>query len=204
MINPYQAPRETSHPNASPSVASPSGVREGIAAEFQLTARLIRYAESKFLLHRCGGRLTLVSLVMIALSILVAFDLPHFPTARGPQGRYYLSLLGRELAVMGIATVAYLSLIRTARNRLRFELEQHGVVADADLVATLSDRQIAWSGPTGKFEFPIAQAELLAAGKGALIRVDQDLFLFIPRKAEFFGTRYKDFVRGFKKTQRKA
>ncbi|QEF96534.1 hypothetical protein Mal15_05620 [Stieleria maiorica] len=187
MTNPYRAPVETH---------STGDETDAAAAEFLVTARQLRFAESKFLLYRCGGRLTLASFVMIALSLLVAVDLSSLPlptaAAVGPTP---FPLVLRELAVMGLATVVYLSLILSVRKTVRAELASHGIVDGAGLSVVVKDRVLGWSGPQGVFSVPLNQSRPIRTRKGMIVVVDRDLFLFIPKEAAFAGGRYQDFAR---------
>lgn len=190
MINPYQAPPE----------ASDSTLPIGNAlAEFQLTTRQIRYAESKFLLHRCGGRLTLASLVMIGLAIAVAFDLPGFPSAGDPGGWYQLSLVFRELTVMGIAAAVYLGLIYRIRRDIRAQLRAHGIVDRADVTVQANQKHLSWTSASGAYSAPLRTVDLINTGKGLILGLDSNLFLFVPRDAAFTNTNYRSFVRGLKR-----
>lgn len=190
MINPYQAPTEDC------ISATPDGT---LTAEFQLTERQIRFAESKFLLHRCGGRLTLASLAMIALAIAVAFDLPGFPSAGANTEWYHLSLVFRELVVMGLAAAVYLSITRSVTRKIRKQLQSHGMVSGVDLKAQVHQGQISWTSPYGHFSVPLAQARLNNVSKGLIIAVDADEFWFVPRHAAFSTDSYRNFVRGVMK-----
>jgi hypothetical protein len=189
MINPYQAPPETS--GSAQQLGNP-------LAEFQLSARQIRYAESKFLLRRCGGRLTLASLVMIGLAIAVAFDLPGFPSAGDPGGWYQLSLVLRELTVMGFAAAVYLGLIYRVRRDIRANLRSHGIVDGADVMVQANQQQLNWTTSTGSYTNPLGKIELIHTGKGLILWLDPNLFLFVPRDAAFSNTHYRSFVRGLK------
>ncbi|WP_182868734.1 hypothetical protein [Stieleria mannarensis] len=185
MTNPYRAPVET--PNV--------GDEADAAAEFLVTARQLRFAESKFLLYRCGGRLTLASFVMIALSLLVAVDASSLPLPTGTMVQLPVPLVLRELAVMGLATVVYLSLILSVRKTVRAELTAHGFVDGAGLSVVVKDRVLGWSGPQGLFSVPLNQTRPIRTRKGMIVVVDRDLFLFIPKEAAFAGGRYQDFAR---------
>ncbi|QDV47204.1 hypothetical protein Enr13x_71130 [Stieleria neptunia] len=186
MINPYQAPTEIQ--NSAESAEHPS-------AEFLVTTRQLRHAESKFLLYRCGGRLTLASFVMIALSFLVAFDglLPFGPSAA--TGQFQVPLVFRQLAVMGLATVVYLGLIIGVRKESRAQLASHGIVEGAGISVRIMDGLLQWSGPGGTFTVPLTKTRPIRTRKGVIVVVDRDLYLFIPQEAAFAGGPYRTFVR---------
>ena len=189
MINPYQAPPE----------AYGSAERLGNPlADFRLSARQIRFAESKFLLHRCGGRLTLASLVMIGLAIVVAFDLPGLPSAGNPSAWYQISLVFRELAVMGVAAAVYLGLIRRARREIRAQLRSHGIIDGTEITVQANHPHLIWTTSGRTFTTNLSQIHLINTGKGLIVGLDPDLFLFVPRRAAFSHSSYRGFVRGLK------
>lgn len=186
MINPYQAPIEP--PSSFPELEAPS-------AAFRLTKRQIRFAESKFLLYRCGGRLTLASFVMIALAVLVGFDPTMLVDSSLAERLAQIPLLLRELVVMAVATVVYLALIRRVRESVRRELLAHGVVDGDDVTVDVRDGGLCWTGDQGTFTVPLKQARLIGTGKGLIVVVSMDVFWFIPKRADFAGASYRDFIR---------
>ena len=192
MINPYQPPLET--PATGESTESPS-------ANFQLTARQMRFAESKYLLHRCGGRLTLLSLVMIALALLICFDWPWLPLPPTNGNAFLISLVIRELVVMLLATVGYLGLIRGVRQAIRQQLASHGLVAGAAVSVVAAEGRLNWTTPKGAFDCPIKQVRFLKTRKGLIVVVDRNLFVFLPKRADFAGASYRVFVRSLQKAQ---
>ncbi|PAY19124.1 hypothetical protein CKO51_12200 [Rhodopirellula sp. SM50] len=185
MINPYRAPVDA---------ADSAELADDPSAEFLVTRPQLRFAESKFLLYRCGGRLTLASFVMIALSFLVAFEglLPFGPSAS--TGGFQIPMVLRQLAVMGLATIVYLGLIVGVRKTSRQQLATHGIVEGAGLSVRVSNGLFHWSGPNGTFTRPLPQTRPIRTRKGLIVVVDRDLYLFIPKDAAFAGGRYQAFV----------
>ena len=186
MINPYRAPIDA---------ADSAELADNPSAEFLVTRPQLRFAESRFLLYRCGGRLTLASFVMIALSFLVAFEglLPLGPSAA--TGGFQVPMVLRQLAVMGLATIVYLGLIVGVRKTSRQQLASHGIVDGAGLSIRVNDGLLQWSGPNGTFTAPLATTRPIRTRKGLIIVVDRDLYLFVPKDAAFTGGRYREFVR---------
>ncbi|KAA5541878.1 hypothetical protein FYK55_16905 [Roseiconus nitratireducens] len=180
MINPYQAP---------PDQAATFAPTDAPVARFRLDQRMIRYAESKFLLWRCGGRVTLASMVMIALALGISL----MPPVPGPIG-----IAVREVVVMGLATVIYLTLIRGPRNAARSELAAHGVVSGAEVEVSLGETTLIWCGPAGTHRFPLESVRLMTVGKGLIVIPEQDLYLFVPRRSDFGGASYGEFVKLFR------
>ncbi|MCO8123564.1 YcxB family protein [Stieleria sp. TO1_6] len=176
MLNPYQPPAER---------VAEIGPAGELTAHFQLNAKQIHYAESKFLLYRLGGRLTLASLVMIALTLFVSFD---WPILRA------LHLLIRQLGVMLLATAVYLALIHRLRVRLRTNLAAKGVLPATMVTVTQTVRLLRWSTPGQTHEYPLVDLHCIRTAKGMVVVVSEDLFLFIPKRAEF-NTSYREFFR---------
>ena len=192
MINPYQAPPEGNEA---------ASHLEGHSAEFQLTGRQIRFAESKFLLLRCGGRLTIASIIMIGLAVGAAVDIPGLPPVGNSNSFFQLSLIGRELVVMGIATAVYLWLVRDARRAVRSELERNGISDGAVVTVTVDDVAFRWTTPKGSFAVPAPQTWLITTGKGSIVRLEKNLFVFIPKQAAFATGQYRDFMRALQNAQ---
>ncbi|MDV6029052.1 MAG: hypothetical protein F9B45_02870 [Phycisphaera sp. RhM] len=186
MINPYRAPIDA---------ADSAELADNPSAEFLVTRPQLRFAESRFLLYRCGGRLTLASFVMIALSFLVAFEglLPLGPSAA--TGGFQVPMVLRQLAVMGLATIVYLGLIVGVRKTSRQQLAAHGIVEGAGLSVCVRDGLLQWSGPNGTFTVLLTKTRPIPTRKGLIMVVDRDLFLFIPKDAAFAGGRYREFAR---------
>ena len=180
MTNPYQPPRSPSRPEGSPDF---------VGAEFLLTRRMLRYAESKFLLYRCGGRLTLASLVMIALSFAVCFDWPTLTQ---------VSVMLRQIGVMGLATVVYLALIYQVRMKIRRRLSELGFVPDSSISIEVTDHAIRWTNPAGRGEVPLSQLRLMPQLRGMIVAIERDCFLYIPRSAEFGAAGYPPFAKRLK------
>jgi len=189
MINPYRAPIET--PDSAEFVENPS-------AEFLLTGRQIRYAESKFMLYRCGGRLVIASLVLIGLSVLVAFDRSQLSVSPGTAAQYQFTLILRELGVMALATIVYLGLILSVRSAVRKQLVLHGIVDGAGLSIGIDNQLLRWTGTQGTFTKPLDQTRLINARKGMVIVVDRNLFLFLPKQASFAGGSYQNILKRLK------
>lgn len=193
MINPYQAPPEDS--------LSPDR-QDGLAAEFQLTRRQIRFALSKFLLLRCGARLTIASIAMIGLAMFVAMQPPGF-LSPGIIADLWIQtpLFAREVGVMAVATAVYLMLILNPRRAIRIELERHGIVDGAVVSVAVDQGRFVWSTADGTFDLPVEMTFLFTTGRGAVIRLARNLFLFIPKQGAFSTGRYRDFVRGVQQAQ---
>jgi hypothetical protein len=189
MINPYRAPLETRAEVE--SVGS-------VVADFRLTERQIRFAESKFMLNRYGGRLTLLSLAMIALALFVGlgWDWPHPRPIEGT--RFLISILIRELGVMALATFLYLRMIRDARRKVVVELDRHGIVDGAAVAVTTTEGSFQWTTSAGTFQCPIGRLQLVKTAKGVVVVVDTDLFVPIPKHSDFGGASYRDLLRSLK------
>ncbi len=186
MVNPYQSPTE----------ASAAPIDAGSAtAEFRLSERHLRFAESKYLLFLCGGRLTFASLAMIALMLIVTLDPLKWFGEPGPSSQpVSLSLLVRGLAVMALATVIYLALIHKARRSVRQQLQSHGVTAGADLTVSIADSKLHCSGPKGTFSYPLRKTHLIRTGRGVIIALPDQLFCFVPKSAAFSVNGYRVFL----------
>ena len=187
MINPYQAPAEMSLPPSSSSEA---------AAEFCLSGRDIRFAESKYLLFRCGSRLTLVSILMIVLTLSVTIDpLGIFARPGASSVPYGLSLMSRALVVMALATLLYQGLIRKVRKSVREQLRTEGIVDGAQITVSVADGNITSTGPAGPITYPLKKVYLIRSGRGLIIAHPGDAFWFVPKHAVFSVPKYRDFLR---------
>ena len=185
VANPYQPPAQPSET---------IDATEGAIAEFQLTRNQIRFAESKYLLFRCGVRLTIASLIMIAIAVLVAVQPAVFPLGQVAFGPANLSLVGRQLIVMALATVIYLSLIHQVRRSLRKNLAEQGVIDGAGISVKVLHDQIEWSSPNGVYCISLDKAYLMKTGRGVIIAMRDNRFWFVPKDALFNGPGYRHFV----------
>lgn len=195
MINPYRPP-------ATETIAPAHAASQAGDAVFQLSDRQIRYAESKYILHRYGGRLTVASLLMIALALLIAIDpAGFFPIGGGETVPLMLSLLVRELIVMVLATIIYMSLIHQFRNHLRQQLAAHGVVDGAGISFTIGETTFTWHSGMGTFECTARRTHLIRLGRGLLIALPDGPFWYVPKNATFSTDGYRRF---FQRVKQKA
>lgn len=186
VINPYQATTdsETSFADEDP-----------LRARYELTRGMNRFAESKYMLTRRGGRLTFASLVIVALAVVVCF--PWQPMDGIP-------IFVRQLFVMGLATVVYTALIWQTRLVIRDRLEQHGFVPGALVEVVVTTDRVSWAVDGRGFTMPLADMGFMWTDRGALMIPDLDVFLFIPRRAELEGISYRRFAKLLKSRKRDA
>ena len=166
-----------------PRAAEADSTPADAIVEFQLTRQQIKYAESRYLLYRCGGRLTVASVAMIALSIGVSFD---FSSG--------IPFAVKQLSVMLLATALYLSLVYQVRRKIDRQRSHYGVVEDTNIAVDVIDHCLRWEGSQGVFDFELPDVTLIKTPRGLVVASDPDLFLYLPRKAAYTSSSYRQFV----------
>ncbi len=187
MINPYQAPQAENPDDQGVS----TDLSSHVSAEFQLSGQQIRTAVNRFLLYRCGIRLTIASLLMISLSIYVAGYVGEqfgiLSAYNGISPSLAAAMFGSQLLVMLLATAVYQSLIWRIRKQISHQLQTVGVVANANIEVSIQNDRLVWNGPAGIHTFPIDQMAFQRSSAGLLAIVSRDQFLLIPRWRELRG-----------------
>ena len=190
MINPYEAPKSL----PAQTLTSSGEDAAELSAEFQLTQRDLRRALARFVLSRRGGRLTVLSLVMIALAIATPqLIVGSLQTAPANDLWIFFVLAIVEVTVMAIATVSYQAVIWGLRNRTLSRLAELGVVAGATGQIDVLPTSLRWTGSTGRFEFDLDRVRGYATDVGMLLLVDQESFLVLPRSADFGARTFEQF-----------
>ncbi|MEO1524147.1 MAG: hypothetical protein AAFX06_01865 [Planctomycetota bacterium] len=186
VVNPYQPPTEQ-------TASFSKG--DTLRARFELTNRMLRFAESKYLLTRRGGRLTIASLIIVALSVVACFPWDLL------QG---IPIMARQIALMLIATIVYLSLIWQTRITIRSRLEEHGFIHGALMEVAITTDRVAWAVEGRGFTMPLSEMGFMWTDRGFLMMPALDVFFLVPRRAELEGLSYRKFVKILKTRKRDA
>ena len=178
-INPYQPSVAVSENNAGP-------VSE---IQFRLTQRILRYGESKYLIHCYSIRLMLGSMLIIAVSTVIFIVTVYLGALS-----FFTSLVGTMIA----ATTVYLALVHHAKTEIRQNLKQYGMEDGAVCSVTLREGSVIINTPTGLYDWPAAKLRSYKTQKGQLLLPRESIFLIIPKVNESTRAEYKRLVKAIK------
>lgn len=182
-INPYQ-------PAAAVSEKNSDSITE---IQFRLTTRLLRYGESKYLIHAYSRRLMLGSLLSIFLSTLIFVVAVYSGT---------VSFLTAFVGTMIATTAIYLALVRSAKITIRENLKRHGMSDGAACSVTMQAGTVVIHTPTGVYRWVAEKLKTYRTQKGQLLLPREPIFLIIPKVNESTRAEYKELIKAIKSQAR--
>ncbi len=198
MINPYQPPAAPENPGGSSETVLHDAP---LVAHFRWTEKMQRYALAKYMLSRCAARITLLSIGMIAMTILMAILM----VLEWPISFQGIPFLLPIIGVMLVTAILYVWLIATAKRSTLTRLAENGLLPGAQITLEIRPGKIQCQtlSPTGahhSFEQPTQRPAYMNTGRGLLIITDLDSIFFVPRKADFEGWSYREFRAAARRT----
>lgn len=188
-INPYQAPRS--------DLQSASESDAEIAVEYVMNESQLSNAQAYFCLHRSGGRIGLVSVLMIAFAVLSMVDWAWIPAklqfahAESPL----LMIAIRELMVMAVAIVSYQAVTVRVRRDARSYMEQVGMVPGASIALSLDGNQLHVQSMQGSFAYGVADLNVARTTPGLLIITEKNKFWYLPASAPFISGDFRTLLK---------
>lgn len=178
-INPYQ-------PVASVTDENEHGLSE---IQFELTRRILRSGESKYLTHSSSNRRLITSLVIIALSTMIFIVALSY-------GEY--TFITSMMMTMGGAAFVYSALLRQSKIEARQNLSRYGMVDGAVCTVSMSAGQVTFTTPAGKFHWPAFSLKIYRTPKGHLLLPPERVFLIIPKANDSTRAEYKQLIKAIK------
>jgi len=178
-INPYQP------------VASLTDKNEHDLAEiqFQLTRRILRSGESKYLIHSSSNGRLISSLALISLSTLVFIAVQAY-------GIY--TFITSMIVTLGGAAFVYSALLHRSKIEARQNLIRYGMVDGAACTVSMSAGQLTFTTPAGKFHWPASNLKIYRTPKGHLLLPHERVFLIIPKANDSTRAEYKQLIKAIK------
>lgn len=178
MANPYQPPR---------SIDTPLGNDAAVMASCRsLSRRLRHHAEEHYLLHLHLPRLLFGSIVLVVLSTAAIVGALMIHSA------LFLPTL---IAVMVVSALIYLAMVADTKRRLRLRCDQLGLAsgAETELICGLESTEVVTV--TGNHQWPNGQIRIRRTPRGVLVCPEPLAYVFVPKRATFNVSSYREFVR---------
>ena len=178
-INPYQ-------PVASLTDENEHGLSE---IQFQLTRRILRSGESKYLTHSSSNRRLIDSLVIIALSTMIFIVAVSY-------GKY--TFISSMIMTLVGATFVFSALLHRSKIEARQNLSRYGMVDGAVCTVSMSAGDVTFTTPAGKFHWPASSLKIYRTPKGHLLLPRERVFLIIPKANDSTRAEYKQLIKAIK------
>lgn len=188
-INPYRAPQsELQH-------VSDTGAE--VAVEYSMNEPQLRNAQAYFCLHRCGGRIGFVSILMMALAIFSVVDWSWIPAQLqlANANSMLLMIAIRELFVMAVAIVSYQAVTVRVRRETRAYMDQVGMVAGASIAMSLEGGQLQVQSMHGSFAYRVADLKVSRTARGMLIITEKNKFWYLPAGVSFLAGDFRTLLK---------
>ncbi|MEM6471378.1 MAG: hypothetical protein AAF802_17585 [Planctomycetota bacterium] len=187
MNNPYKPTLETAENFPS----------DQLAARFRLTRKDLSYAKSKYLLRRYGGRLSLISLLMVGIAIATPLMLSaiRLPTVLPLWAAF---LLG-EFAVMILAVLIYRAAIWMPTKLTEVRLKELGLAHGAECEFWVAEERFHFSTPAGQFKQPL-HTPWIRTSRGMIMEDPPGGFWMVPKRAAFSTETFRKFIRELRRT----
>lgn len=157
--------------------------------QFQLTRRILRTGESRYVIYASSNRRLIASLAIITLSTILFI-------AALPYG-IHTFITSMIMTLVGAAFV-YSALLYRSRIEARQNLIQYGMVDGATCIVSMSAGQVTFTTPAGKFHWPASELRIYRIPRGHLLLPRERVFLMIPKANDSTRAAYKQLIKAIK------